>query len=531
VTKPVFIIPSIQSYPYSQDFESESGWVVEGVNSSWELGQPAGSVINSAYNGQNAWVTRLAGEYNASEKSYINTPSFDLTSLQRPMLSMAIWTHTQVGFDGAIIQFSLDGGEEWQNLGNVDEGIGLNWYTEKGLIGRPGEDANEGSNGWSGVQDGWKVARYPLDEIKDQTAVRFRIAFGSDATNPPESDFNGFAFDAFWIGEREKLVMVEHFTNLFSLSSNNSNQTVNNVLQARPNDAISLQYHISSPRPDPIFIDNINPSNTRGSIYNLTQSPRTVLDGLTFYNYQPNALNQRDLLNRSLAEPMFDLELELIEESATSLATVRVTLRARANFDEEVVVHLVPVEKTVIDYFLQAGNLRNVVKDMVPDPGGNIFVKNWIAGDFETFEETWSLNGLNLYDSTTLAMVAFVQNTRNETTREIYQSAVIDLPIKYPDRVTSLPDMIYSDAFKDVRLYPNPVKDIFNVQFSEILHKDLDWQIVDMKGVATHKGRINAGFDRYEFSTDQLSEGVHNIIFSNGQDILLVKKMVVIKDW
>jgi hypothetical protein len=273
ITKPVFIIPSITSYPYVQDFESESGWVVEGTNSSWELGTPAGSVIDKPFDGINAWVTNLSGEYNPLEQSYINTPSFDLTPLNRPMMSMAIWTHTQVGFDGAVVQYSLDGGLTWRSLGNVDDAIGLNWYTEKGLIGRPGGDFNEGSNGWSGVQEGWRIARFPLDEIGDQSAVRFRIAFGSDATNPPESDFNGFAFDAFQVGERERIVLVEHFTNLLSLSSNNANQVVNNILQARSLDAISLQYHISSPRPDVIFEKNPNPSNTRGSVYNLTQAP------------------------------------------------------------------------------------------------------------------------------------------------------------------------------------------------------------------------------------------------------------------
>jgi hypothetical protein len=65
-----------------------------------------------------------------------------------------------------------------------------------------------------------------------------------------------------------------------------------------------------------------------------------------------------------------------------------------------VVVHLVPVEKNVTEFFLQAGILRNVVKDMLPDPGGTIFSRNWQRGDQATFEETWDLNGRTIYDST-----------------------------------------------------------------------------------------------------------------------------------
>lgn len=530
ITKPVFIIPSITTYPYVQDFESESGWVVEGTNSSWELGTPAGSVIDRPFDGNNAWVTNLSGEYNPLEQSFINTPSFDLTPLSRPMMSMAIWTHTQVGFDGAVVQYSLDGGLTWRNLGNVDEGIGLNWYTEKGLIGRPGGESNEGSNGWSGVQEGWRMARFPLDEIGDQSAVRFRIAFGSDATNPPESDFNGFAFDAFQVGERERIVLVEHFTNLFSLSSNNANQVVNNVLQARSRDAVSLQYHISSPRPDLIFEKNPNPSNTRGSVYNLTQAPRTVMDGIRNFDFQPVPITQRDVLNRSLVSPLFNIDLSLVEESASNLATVNIELTARDSISDQIVVHVVPVEKNVTEFFLQAGILRNVVKDMLPDPGGTIFSRTWIRGDQASFEETWDLNGRTIYDSTTLAMAVFVQKVTNESTSEIYQAAMIDLPIKYPDRVTSLPDVLLNDAFSDARLYPNPAKDYFKLDLGKTLHKDMDWQIVDMRGVAIAKGKLPRGADSHIFQAGELSEGVHNLILFDADGIVLVKKVVVMKD-
>src|SRR5690606_7934073 len=90
--QPVSILPQISEFPYFQNFEGTSGWVQGGVRSSWEVGTPSGPVINSAYSGSNAWVTNLDGTYDTLENSYVLAPSFDLRSLQRPMLSMAILT-------------------------------------------------------------------------------------------------------------------------------------------------------------------------------------------------------------------------------------------------------------------------------------------------------------------------------------------------------------------------------------------------------------------------------------------------------
>ncbi|MGB4929696.1 MAG: hypothetical protein WBP43_06985, partial [Chitinophagales bacterium] len=57
-------IPTITSYPYYQDFEAGAeGWISGGASSTWDLGTPAGFVINTAPpatpTSQNTWVTNL----------------------------------------------------------------------------------------------------------------------------------------------------------------------------------------------------------------------------------------------------------------------------------------------------------------------------------------------------------------------------------------------------------------------------------------------------------------------------------------
>ena len=63
------------------------------------------------------------------------------------MLSIDIWANAESTRDGAVLQYSFDGGE-WFTM--VDENavgsvnypqgqVGLNWYDEKGLVSHPGE--------------------------------------------------------------------------------------------------------------------------------------------------------------------------------------------------------------------------------------------------------------------------------------------------------------------------------------------------------------------------------------------------------
>jgi PKD repeat protein len=153
ITKAIYILPSVRTYPYLENFETtDGGWMKDGIRSSWQHGIPAGNTINTAASGSNAWITGLSSGYNANENSYVYSPCFDFSSLRKPMVSLNIWNHTQQGFDGAVLQSSVDGGLTWQNVGTIGEGI--NWYNQSAIIGNPGNQAI-GQNGWSGTETGW----------------------------------------------------------------------------------------------------------------------------------------------------------------------------------------------------------------------------------------------------------------------------------------------------------------------------------------------------------------------------------------
>src|SRR5688572_11052900 len=92
---------TISTFPYSQNFENGAGgWVSGGTNSSWALGTPTGSVINSAASGNNAWTTGLTSTYNSSENSQVVSPCFNFSGLTGdPDFEMMIWRNCEAGWD------------------------------------------------------------------------------------------------------------------------------------------------------------------------------------------------------------------------------------------------------------------------------------------------------------------------------------------------------------------------------------------------------------------------------------------------
>ncbi|HET9825265.1 MAG TPA: T9SS type A sorting domain-containing protein, partial [Chitinophagaceae bacterium] len=124
--------PTISSFPYLENFEGGNGsWYSGGVKSSWQYGTPLSNKINSAASGSKAWKTRLTGNYNDLEFSYLYSPCFDISGMVNPTLSFSVALDLEdCGnslCDGAWVEYSTDG-VNWNKLGAY--GSGTNWYNK-----------------------------------------------------------------------------------------------------------------------------------------------------------------------------------------------------------------------------------------------------------------------------------------------------------------------------------------------------------------------------------------------------------------
>lgn len=181
-------INAVSTFPYNENFDNgPGGWASSGTASTWALGTPNKSTINSANSAPNAWVTSLTGSYNNNENSFVTSPCFDFSSLGLPGIEFYIWWDSENSLDGAALQGSIDGGRTWLTIGNV--GDPDNWYTDGSINGNPGGQ----QQGWTGSpgSGGWVLAKHAMPQLARQPNVRLRIAFGSEGFGTD----NGFAFD------------------------------------------------------------------------------------------------------------------------------------------------------------------------------------------------------------------------------------------------------------------------------------------------------------------------------------------------
>jgi len=198
-SKSVTNIPVIaSSWPYYEDFENgNGGWVPDGTNSSWQLGTPAGTNIIGAASGQNAYMTHLNGNYNNNEDSWVISPCFDFSGLNKPQIAIHLNWDTQTSFDGAVLQYSTNNGQTWSNVGNYSDRV--NWFNDNSIDALPGGSYSGWSgSGISGGSQGWISVKHELDALGGKPAVRLRIAFGSSSFT---NTYDGVAFDDIGIGE------------------------------------------------------------------------------------------------------------------------------------------------------------------------------------------------------------------------------------------------------------------------------------------------------------------------------------------
>ena len=176
-------------------------------------------------------------------------------------------------------------------------------------------------------------------------------------------------------------------------------------------------------------------------------------------------------------------------------------------------------------------SLNNIVKDMLP-PGGYPYQNAWTKGMSQTLNLIWDLNKLNeenvIYDKSKLGIVVFVQNNVNEGTREVYQAAYANLPeLEESPVITGIEEELNIQKFEDATIYPNPAQYYFNVSLSDQLTMNLDWIIIDQRGVELMNGTFEAGEDSFEIDAKTLPVGLHMFIVTSGTEYKTIRKIII----
>jgi gliding motility-associated-like protein len=211
---------TVNTFPYAEDFEFGAGnWVSGGINNDWSLGAPTKSIINAAGSGSNCWIIGglTTSFYQFGERSWVESPCFDFSSLDFPVVSFQIFWETENQYDGGNFQYSLNGGTSWVNVGTNNEPADCftqNWFNQSSITNL--SSLASVNRGWSGTtlptngmcvggngSNGWKQAKHCMKNLAHQPQVKFRFTFGAGTTC---NDYDGLAFDDFKIEEAQSSV-------------------------------------------------------------------------------------------------------------------------------------------------------------------------------------------------------------------------------------------------------------------------------------------------------------------------------------
>ena len=564
----IAIIPVVQEIDpevgWEDDFEFLDNWVAEPIEdplNSWEVGQPAGAVINSASSGQNAWVSNLTGLYNNEERSWVKSPAFDLTGLTKPMVQFDYWSHMNETTDGVTLEYSIDGGANWYLIGNKEnlqpnpgeQWYGINWYDGERIFNVFGVDDNTLDNpnqvGWTSHTDGWKTARIYLDPIIERHGygdpVIFRFTLAAGATSIGDNkDFEGFAFDNFVLKNRTQNILIEQYVDFTSEDAqffvrNDMYPFINDTLTYTDNgrnatDVIYLQLHYNYAGGDEVFEETPEIAE-RYKFYGNPSSPRnSIADGIL--DERNDLLDKNDVIRRALFDPKFKMELTVDEginlEPDRDQITVKVSLTANENLDEPLKLYLVVLEDNFNKFdFGSISVLRNLGRQMIsdvpdePPTGGIPLPSQWTMGENRIVEFTADLYGYSAGNPDEFKVVAFVQNQENQ---DIHQAASTDSPYPKEPKPVGIEDEISHADFRQLNIYPQPARHFAIVDFGRELSRDYDWEIIDQRGVIIGRGTVLKGETGFEINTGLLPNGIHFLLIGDNQGLKMHRKLTIL---
>ena len=521
VFKEILIRPTIDlgSDNYFETFESGKGDWLKGAQStnSWSFGTPDRTNISYAASGNNAWFTSFDVLNQKTESSSVESPCFDFTRIERPMISLKLWKRFDTNRDGAALQYKIGDAADWEYLGTLNDGI--NWFNSTLIKGRPGGD----QIGWtsSTVPDTtWVSASHKLDNLKGKKDVKLRISYGSDGTSQGNE---GLAFDDIWIGERTRNVLLEHFTNASSAASRTANSVVNTAAANASGDVINIQYHTNFPGTDLFFSDSPDDASARTLYYGLSSTPYSILDGGTgvtknnfanVFDYQPVAdLDTNDINRRSMMSPAF--QIDLVTEVNGGVLSVKTGIKALRNLSEENLTLYLAITAKEIQLTNATGSgekiFRNVFRKMLPDAGGIDLKKIWTTGEsLAVSEKTWTIE--KVYNASDVDVIAYIQNN---VTKEIYQAELKSQNIG----VTGI-ENLFGRTGPQFAVYPNPAADHITVSFDKIPDSTTNIWIYDYTGSV---------LKMYKVERDQMEYTIEDLNLSNG--LYLVKVFSERMDW
>lgn len=518
---------------YTEDFENApKSWVSRGLvtqglklvdQTSWKM-KPLANGANDIIKGTEGtvWMTDNGNEthYNNNEQSYVETPCFDISDLNKPMVSLRYWAHTDEGADGVVLLYTTDDGKTWKRVGQKTPEI-KGWFNANGILGAPGktsslnnQEANEGNQGWTGTDSAWVNTAYSLDDVrlellaKKKSIVRFRIAFGSNSDNP-NGQYEGFAFDNFSISNRNRTLLLEYFTNtnianaeVFDKEASffPYDETVGNS----NTEIISIHHHVSFPDNDEFNLANPKDASGRAFFHGVKEGPLAVIDGIDVSKDPKNEVSDLFFKQRVLKVAPFNISIDPATITGKKM-DIKAKITAIEDFSKGIVMQVVIIEDKVES---QDKTYHNVMRKMLPDAAGTYHKQDWKPGDTYDLNLSWDMGDLAMKS---FRVVVFIEDY---ITKEVHQAAVSTTQVlrqhegQAAQGVTGVDKRIVKNG---IILYPNPATIDVKLELkpNQQLKSNAVWEISNINGQVVGSGVWQQRQRSMQVNIAHLAEGIY----------------------
>ncbi|MBK8292953.1 MAG: T9SS type A sorting domain-containing protein [Flammeovirgaceae bacterium] len=363
----------------------------------------------------------------------------------------------------------------------------------------------------------------------NRSQVRLRIAFSSNDGNAPAPPaFDGFAFDNFFVGEKARHVLVEHFTTSTLTASTNADTYLNGLYQQQitdrgTSDFQDIQYHVNFSGTDPLNKDNPTDPAARALYFGASQPPFTIMDGLLTpgkFTGSTYELNKVEIDRRALVEPIFSLSLKDTTSIDDTHISVRMFITAKQDFASPVIVNVALVEKDV-------NGFKNVLRKNLFGSDGKTISLGFIQNQTNKSALVFNVPiDVPISNPNGLLLIGYVQD---KNTKEIYQSIVIDGPVKNGDPVVGIEDELpLITTLNNIQIFPNPANNQFTFGIPAEVYPGSQWQIIDQRGVTVLEGNFEGAVNGLkEVNVAELANAVYFVVMTGPKGVTVRKKLMV----
>jgi hypothetical protein len=542
LTKPLIVTeyyaPPDANGQYLENFESNGdNWqffAQTGSSSSWTTITLDGSAT-TPLNTQSGTVWKTdanAGKTFASERSALYSGTLDMRNWTRPILTFDSFFNLATG-DGVVSEYStdtlnvVDPNKKWILVG--EEGSGVDWYNGVNLSGKPGKQDNN-FYGWTGSSSGWHNSRHSLAELVGEERVLFRFAVGGVSDGA-----EGFAIDNVRIGNGTRTVLLENFTNTSPSGANiaiveNENEEVNKFLDDSPVvdlEVVKVNYHVAFPGQDPFNQLNPDDPGARALYYGIASTPQARLDGSnsttasTLFSEWGQA--QFDARVLDLANAVIDITVDRTNPETDS---IHIDFTPSIDVAEPVILHVLVLEREVLTSLnselepitTNETSFDYLLRRMLPNAAGTKYTTLQKDQPYSV-AVPWA-DGTAFAHTTTdnMMVVVFLQN---ESTREVYQSAV-ERNLSDPKVVTSVeqPDNLSFEA------YPNPADQELVVKLPRAVSTATPVRLYDQLGKAVIESVFEKGEQTKQLAIDRFASGIYILKIDTPEGTLMKKIMI-----